>query len=118
EVAPAPVQWEGPVAVLIGPACYSACEIFSAAMAHDPKHLIVGRYPTAGVEASVEPWKLPDGLYFQAPTGRLLTPDDQIFLEGVGVIPNIKVPITLESLLTTEDQELPAAEKALESIIA
>lgn len=118
EVAPAPVQWDGPVAVLIGPACYSACEIFSAAMAHDTNHLIVGRYPTAGVEASVEPWTLPDGLYFQAPTGRLVTPDDKIFLEGVGVLPNVKVPITAESLLSTDDQELPAAEKALESLTA
>ncbi len=117
EVDPAPVQWDGPVAVLVGPACASACEIFAAGVAHDPGHLIVGRYPSAGVEASVEPWTLPDGLYFQAPTGRIETPDGKVFLESVGVVPNVKVPVTVKSLLSTDDQELPAAEKALQGVI-
>lgn len=117
DVDPAPVQWAGPVAVLIGTECYSACEIFSAAMAHDKNHLMVGRYPTAGVEAGVEPWKLPDGLYFQAPTLQIQYPDGKIFLEGVGVPPNVKVPVTVESLLAkASDQELPAAEKALKNL--
>ena len=117
-VDPAPVQWTAPVAVLVGPACFSACEIFAASMAHDPNHLIVGRYPTAGVEAGVEPWTLPDNAYFQAPTERLVTPDNQIFLEGVGVQPNVKVPVTVESLLSSDDQELAAAEKALDVAVA
>ncbi len=116
-VDPAPVQWEAPVAVLVGPNCYSACEIFSAAVAHDPSHLIVGRYPTGGVEAGVEPWTLPDGLYFQAPVSQIRYPDGKIFLEGVGVVPNVKVPITVQSLLSTDDQELPAAEKALDDLL-
>jgi C-terminal processing protease CtpA/Prc len=116
-IEPAPVQWEGPVAVLVGPACASACEIFSAAVAHDPKHLVVGRYPSAGVEAGVEPWTLPEGLYFQAPTTQIQTPDGKIFLEGVGVVPTVKVPVTVESLLSTDDQELPVAEKALVEVL-
>lgn len=113
-VDPAPVQWDGPVAVLVGPNCYSACEIFAAAVAHDSNHLIVGRYPTGGVEAGVEPWTLPDGLYFQAPVVQIQYPDGKIFLEGVGVVPNVKVPVTTQSLLSKDDLELPAAEKALD----
>jgi C-terminal processing protease CtpA/Prc len=116
-VQPSPVQWTSPVAVLVGPACYSACEIFSAAMAHDPAHLIVGRYPSAGVEAGVEPWTLPDGLYFQSPVYRIVYPDGKIFLEGVGVIPTLKVPVTAQSLLSTDDLELQAADKALSDAI-
>jgi C-terminal processing protease CtpA/Prc len=112
-VEPAPIQWTKPVAILVGPACFSACEIFAAAMAHDPNHLVVGRYPTAGVEAGVEPWTLPDGLYFQAPIIRKVYPDGKIFLEGTGVQPNVKVPITVESLLSSEDPDIPAAEQAL-----
>jgi len=115
-VEPSPVQWDKPVAVLIGPDCASACEIFSAEMAHDSKHLMVGRYPTGGIEASVEAWTLPGGIYFQAPTARFQTPDGKIFLEGVGVVPNVKVPVTAETLLATDDQELPAAEKALAAL--
>ncbi len=118
DVQAAPVQWDKPVAVLIGPACVSACELFAAALAHDPQHLVVGRYPTAGVEAGVEPWTLPDGLYFQAPTVQMQTPAGQVFLEGRGVLPNVKVPVTVESLLYSDAQELAAAESALQPLVA
>jgi len=117
-IQPAPVQWTNPVAIMVGPACASACEIFSAAVAHDPSHLVVGRYPTAGVEAGVEAWTLPDGLYFQAPVDRIEYPDGKIFLESVGVTPNVKVPVTAASLLSTDDQELPAAENALDKLVS
>ncbi len=114
-ILPSPVQWTGPVAVLIGPDCASACEIFSGAMAHDKNHLMVGYYPTAGVEAGIEYWTLPDGLNFQAPTERLVDPTTQKpFLEGVGVQPNVKVPVTAANLLSTEDPQLLAAEQALD----
>src|SRR5258706_47471 len=95
EIQPAPIQWTKPVAVLIGPACYSACEIFSAAMAHDPNHLMVGRYPTAGVQARVGTWTLPDGLYFQAPLVRIVYSNGDIFLERKRGQTNIQVPVTI-----------------------
>lgn len=118
-IQPAPVQWTGPVALLVGPDCASACEVFSGAVAHDTNHLIVGFYPTAGIEASVEAWTLPDGLYFQAPTGRLVDPTtQQPFLEGVGVQPNVKVPVTVANLLSTGDPQLTAAEKAIDKQMA
>jgi C-terminal processing protease CtpA/Prc len=115
KIDPSPEQWKGRVAVIINPGCASACEIFAAAVAHDPHHLIVGRSPSAGVEAGVEPWILPDGLYFQAPVIAFHNPDGSIFLEGVGVVPNVKVPNTPENLLETPrvDAALDAAVKAL-----
>jgi C-terminal processing protease CtpA/Prc len=111
-VDPSPEQWKGPVAVIINPGCASACEIFAAAVAHDPNHLIVGRSPSAGVEAGVEPWTLPDGLYFQAPVIAFHNPDGSIFLEGVGVVPNVKVPNTPENLLVT-----PRVDAALDTAV-
>ncbi len=112
-IDPAPVQWDKPVAVLIGPDCASACEIFSAAMAHDSKHLIVGRYPSAGVEAGVAPWTLPGKISFQAPIERIQYPDGKVFLEGVGVVPNVKVPLTVETMTADDDPDLNAAAQAL-----
>lgn len=112
-IDPAPVRWKGPVAVIINPGCASACEIFAAALAHDPHHLIVGRSPSAGVEAGVEPWALPDGLSFQAPVIAFHNPDGSIFLEGTGVVPNVKVPNTPETLLVT-----PRVDAALDTAVA
>lgn len=114
-VQPAPVRWTKPVAVLIDDSCASACEIFAAAMAHNPANLIVGMTPTAGIEAGVEPWTLPGGLYFQAPVIGLYHPDGKVFLEGTGVTPNVKVPQTPENLVIAagHDPVLDAAVSAL-----
>jgi C-terminal processing protease CtpA/Prc len=114
-VQPTPVRWQRPVAVLIDSNCASACEIFAAAMAHDPDHLIVGRTPTAGVEAAVFPWLLPGNISFQAPLIALHDADGNVFLEGSGVPPTVQVPNTPETLLLAADNDavLAAAETAL-----
>ncbi len=50
----------------------------------------------------------------QVPTGRSVDPDTgEILIEGVGVIPDLRVPVTYESLLSPEDEVLQAAEAAL-----
>lgn len=116
-VDPAPVQWTAPVAVLIDSDCYSACEIFTAAMAHDSSHLIVGYTPTAGVEASVYFWALPGDVGFQAPTGALMV-GTEVFLEGVGVPPNVQIPATEENLLDPGDEVLAGAEEAVNEQVA
>jgi C-terminal processing protease CtpA/Prc len=112
-VYPSPIQWTKPVAVLIDSNCASACEIFSAAMAHNPDIEIVGHTPTAGVEAGVFPWTLPDDIYFQASIILLLDGDGEVFLEEVGVLPTIDVPVTIESLLSPEDEVVLAADEAM-----
>lgn len=111
-VEPSPVQWDLPVAVVTNDGCASACEIFSAAMAEDPDHLIVSYTPTAGIEAGVYSWNLPGDLYFQAPV-TYFERDGEVFVEGVGVPPTVDVPATAENLLSEEDVVLAAAEEAL-----
>jgi C-terminal processing protease CtpA/Prc len=112
-VEPSPIRWEKPVAILIDADCASACEIFSAAMAHDREHLVVGETPTAGVEAGVMPWTLPHDLYFQASVMLMLDEEGEVFLEGAGVPPTIDVEVTSDSLLSDEDEVLLAADEAL-----
>ncbi len=112
DVVPTAVQWDLPVAVLVDDGCASACELFAAAMAENPDHLIVGYTPTAGVEASVFFWNLPGDVPFQAPVHRLVR-DGEIYLEGTGVPPNVEVPSTAENLLNPDDEVIEAAEVAL-----
>ncbi|CAA9581824.1 MAG: hypothetical protein AVDCRST_MAG59-4867 [uncultured Thermomicrobiales bacterium] len=115
-VEPAPTRWRRPLAVLIGPDCVSACEIFAAALAHNPAHAIVGMGATAGVEGGVFPWLLPGDLAFQAPLIGFRDDAGAVFLEGTGVQPTVRVPRTAETLLLTPgtpDAVLSAAEQAL-----
>ena len=99
------------IVLLVDLACFSACEIESYGFSQVPGVVVMGEYPTAGVEAEVARGqiKLPEGLSLQVPTGRFILPDGSIFLEGSGVVPDIDLPITAESVLAAEDPGLQAA---------
>ena len=112
QVEPSPVQWPYPAALLIDDACASACEIFAGAMALNPNVAIVGYTPTAGVEAGVAQWALPDDTSFQASVIGSFR-NDALFIEGTGVAPTVVVPATREDLLDPADEVLTAAEDAL-----
>ncbi len=110
------LQYKGPVAVLVGPACASACEFFSYDMTINNRATIVGQYPTEGAGGSVEQFKMPEEIMVQLPTGRAVDANGNIHLEGKGVVPTVKVPVTAEILqkqANGEDVVLEAAEQAL-----
>ena len=112
------LQYNEPVAVLVGPACASACEFFSYDMTVNQRAAIVGQYPTEGAGGSVEDFKMPEDLTVQLTTGRAVDAQGNIHLEGKGVTPTVKVPVTAETLqkqANGEDVVLEAAEKALTS---
>ena len=100
------------MALLVDQGCFSACEIEAYGFSQVPGMITVGYFPTGGVEAEVArgQFKLPEGMSFQAPTGRFTLPGGGIFLEGTGVQPTVKVPLTVENLLSTSDVVLVAAE--------
>lgn len=114
-VKPAPVIYEGAVAVLVSPDCISACEGFAYALTHDDRAMVVGHYPTAGAfgEVGRGQYKLPTDLSAQFPTGRPETPGGKVLIEGEGVQPDILVPVTEASALGEEDAVLSAAIEAL-----
>lgn len=102
----------GKVAVLVGPACASACEDEAYAFSRLPNAEVVGQYSSAGVFASVVPgqYRLPDGLTLQLSIRRYTNEDGSLFLEGTGVVPTVRVPVDERTALAPGDVELEAAE--------
>ncbi|HET6846161.1 MAG TPA: S41 family peptidase [Anaerolineales bacterium] len=114
---PKDLRYSGRVAVMVGPACASACEFFSYDMTIQDRALVVGQYPSEGAGGSVEAFYMPEGIYCQLTTGRALDANEKIHLEGRGVVPGVKVPVTVETLrqqLEGVDVVLEAAEEALQ----
>jgi C-terminal processing protease CtpA/Prc len=113
---PLDLQYDGPVAVLVGPACASACEFFSYDMTVNDRALIVGQYPTEGAGGSVEDFLMPENINAQLTIGRAVDAQGNIHLEGKGVRPTVKVPVTADTLQQQADGVdvvLAAAEAAL-----
>jgi C-terminal processing protease CtpA/Prc len=112
---PAPVQFDGPVAVLVSPNCASACEGFAHAMSQGGRAIVVGHAPSAGMYGEVGrgQYNMPGDLSLQFPTGRPETLDGQLLIEGVGVVPEIRVPVTYDSVMGPTDAVLQAAVQAL-----
>lgn len=103
------------MALLVDQACFSACELEAYGFSQLPGMVVVGMFPTAGVEAEVArgQFSLPEGMSAQFPTGRFVLPDGSLFLEGQGVKPTVRVPLTAENVLSEEDVVLDVAEQRL-----
>jgi len=114
-IEPAPLLYDKPIAVLVSPYCVSACEGFAYALSQHNRAVIIGHDPTAGAfgEVGRGQYELPEGMSMQFPTGRPETPDGKLLIEGVGVIPDIIVPVTQESALGSRDAVLEAAIESL-----
>jgi C-terminal processing protease CtpA/Prc len=92
------LQYAGPVAVMVGPACASACEFFSYDMTINNRAQVVGEYPSDGAGGSVEQFLMPEKLTVQITIGRAVDAQGNIHLEGKGVVPTVKVPVTVDTL--------------------
>jgi C-terminal processing protease CtpA/Prc len=106
---PQELRYSGPVAVLIGPGCASACETFSWAMSMKNRAVIVGQYPTMGLGGGVNDFIMPENQRIRFTVTRGLGPNGQINIEGRGVRPTIRVPVNEETLFTDEDVILNTA---------
>ena len=114
-ITPGPLHYDGKVAVLVSPNCVSTCEGFAHMMQQNGRATIVGHFPTAGAfgEVGRGQYNMPENLAMQFPTGRPETLDRKLLIEGVGVLPDIVVPITAGSALGKVDTVLEAAIEAL-----
>jgi C-terminal processing protease CtpA/Prc len=111
---PAPeLRFDGNVAVLIGPDCASACERFAYNMTLQQRSEVIGFYPTAGLGGSVDDFLMPEGLTVRFTAGRSVDANGDIHIEGTGVAPTRRIPVTEETLLSNRDVLLDAAFEAL-----
>jgi C-terminal processing protease CtpA/Prc len=112
EQLPIPVDgrhYAGDIAMIVGPACASACEYFAYNMTLDDRAAIIGHHPTAGLGGSVTPVFMPDNVYMQFTITRALAADGTIRLEGQGVVPTVRVPVNEVTVFAEDDVLLNAA---------
>lgn len=101
-------HYHGEIAVLVGPACVSMCEFFSYAMTLVDA-AIVGQYPTSGAGGGIKQFAMPEGVINQFTIGRGVGADNEIHIEGTGVVPTVDVPVDEETLFSEGDPILEAA---------
>lgn len=105
---PAAFAYERPVAVLIDRACFSATDVFAAALGALPNVRLVGE-PTSGGSGRAKGHALPhSGVRLQLSTMASFRPDGVLF-EGNGVVPDVAVATQVGDLVGAGDAVLDAA---------
>ncbi len=110
------LQYAGPVVVLVGPSCASACEFFSYDMTIEDRAIIVGQYPTSGAGGGVEDFLMPEDISVRITVSREMDAEGNIHIEGGGVAPDVRVPVTVESFQREQAGEDVVLEAALKVI--
>ena len=90
------LQYSKRIVILISPACASACENVAWVFSQLPQVTVLGHYPSNGIMGEVGrgQYELPGELSFQIPTGMDHDMQGKIIVEGVGVQPDVVVPVT------------------------
>jgi len=112
EVYPNEEQYDfDQVILLVDQYCASACELEAYGFSQVPGVVVIGENPSAGMEAEVArgEFVLPGDITLTIPTGRFIKEDGTVLLEGQGVIPQVQVPTTVESLVSGQDSVLYSA---------
>ncbi len=105
---PEDLRYNGPIAVLVGPNCASACEFFCWNMLLQDRAVTVGMYPTNGIAGGQATYLMP-GYQLQYSVSRSLDSQGNIIIEGIGVAPTLRVPITEETVFASGDIILDTA---------
>jgi carboxyl-terminal processing protease len=105
--------YSGPIIVLVNEASGSAAEIFAAGMQENRRAVVIGRQTCGCVLGSVaHPVK--GGGEIDISEFGIVTASGRK-LEGVGVMPDVRVPLTLEDLRHHHDATLTEAQAVLNS---
>ena len=114
---PEDLRYDGEVAVIAAPGCFSACEFFSYDMTMDERAAVIAHYPTGGLGGGVDDFLMPEDTKIRFTISRAVDPDYNIHIEAQGVPPTVRVPVTRENVFSDEDVLLKAAEDYLTEAI-
>ncbi len=94
------LYYDGQLAVLVSTACSSACENVAYVLGELEQTRVFGFNSSNGMYGEVArgQFLLPGGYSFQAPTGMDRDMDGNIIIEGTGVVPDVRVPLTAENV--------------------
>ena len=99
--------YDGPVVLLTGPNAQSAAETFGGLLQGNGRVTVVGR-ASAGTNGNITGVELP-GRFGMTFTGMEVRNVDGSDFHARGVLPDVKVPRTVEALATGKDLDLQAA---------
>ncbi|MCC1494532.1 S41 family peptidase [Cognatishimia sp. F0-27] len=115
----ADLAFTGPLVILIDQGCASACEYFTQHLQRLDRAVVVGQHASLGAGGFIDRIAMPEEITFQYTAGRTTFPgSDQPNLEAAGVVPDVRVPVTLETLAAVRSGEDPVMDAAFDVIAA
>lgn len=112
--APSPeTYYGGKVIILVSENCASACEFFAAWMKMYGRATIIGPHATAGAGGQVQQIQLPEGLVFNYTYSRQTDRQGNAYIEGIGVEPDVRVPLTQDYAAALANGQDPVLDFAL-----
>ena len=114
---PEELRYDGALAVIIAPGCYSACEFFTYNLTIADRAAVIGHYPTGGLGGAIDDFLMPEDMSIRFTVTRAMDGDKNIHIEAQGVQPTALVPVTYESLFEEGDGLLRAAVEALNDAV-
>lgn len=105
---PADKHYTGPLFILTDGGCFSACEDFVVSFKDNHRATIIGERTAGSSGQPYEHW-FENGSGFGLSTKREFMPDGSSF-EGVGIAPDIEMPVHVDDLVSGKD---PVLQKAL-----
>jgi C-terminal processing protease CtpA/Prc len=113
--APTPeLYYGGSVAILVSENCLSACEFFADWMQRYGRATAIGTRATGGAGGSVQWVPLPEESMFTYTYTRELDLQRQAYIEGRGMQPALRVPLTQEFVQAVSEGQDPLLEAALD----
>src|SRR5258707_2716744 len=96
--------YKGCVAVLVDLNTASTGDLFAYTFKSTKRGIIVGHTPSSGMAGAVSggEYELPGNAHIQVPTSDFVDDSGKIIIEGQGAVPDVTVPVTVDSLLSSE----------------
>ncbi|OSQ42889.1 S41 family peptidase [Marivita geojedonensis] len=111
------LAFTGPLVILIDQGCASSCEYFTQHLQHLGRAVVVGQHASLGAGGFIDRIAMPEGITFQYTAARTTFLDTiEPNLEAAGVVPDVRVPVTLETLAAIRNGEDPVMDAAFDVI--